>query len=862
MIDRKKLIRAAFLVLLAAVSAVAAWIVLRYTLFNEYRQYLSSYTYEVGSGAFEPLSSSVEAPEETAGMDVAAENGSFVLYADTDTGSVALYDRRSGAVTWSNPPDAAQDPVANATNKNYLRSQLILDYYNTERLDSTFDSWSYCVERDQLAAETIENGIRFLYTLGDMTPETGIVPLYIRTSTLEEITSKLDEKDAKFVTKKYTSSSMGDEFLELLESARTGASQLRKLNKYLEEAGFTLEDYGEEMAAAGVEDALPVHFVIPLEYRLLNDGLQVSVPVSGIEEYGGGAVHRIRLLSFFGAGGTEEEGSMLVPNGSGSLIYFNNGKGKLSSGNDYSEFIYGNDPLAATLTVRENSRDAKMALFGIFREDNAILATIEDGASLANVTANVSSDVNSYNSVGAIFTLRGDEKLSMTGTTGSEANLPIIESSMYDVNITVRYTFLTGEDASLSGAAAYYRTRLINEGVLEPDTGDSPTPFYYDIIGGVERTAYMLGVQYRSLYPMTTFEQAEQIAHSLDEAGVRGQVMNFRGWTSGGYYGDVLGRVRVLRKLGGTSGLEALSQTMEDLGGRFYADAAFQKVSLVSSHYSRSNETARYYATGYYAEFGLVNPTSLRATSGLGYEENRYDLISPKFLVRYTGRAAQAFSKLDIEGISLRDLGNELHSDKKRTNVIDREAALDVVRSQLQVLSDTGKALMVTDSNDYAFAYAEDILDAPLTGNAYYVIDEQVPFYEMLIHGCIDYSGEVINLSDTTDETEIALGLIEAGASPHFTFTYEDASEMKETGLNRYYSVTFTSWAECAARIYATVSSALDQVRGQFMTGYEKTEDGVAVVTYSEGTKILVNRTDEAHEAGGVTVAAHSFEVL
>ena len=41
------------------------------------------------------------------------------------------------------------------------------------------------------------------------------------------------------------------------------------------------------------------------------------------EEY---PVNSISLLSFFGAAGQEREGSMFVPDGSGALIHFNNGK--------------------------------------------------------------------------------------------------------------------------------------------------------------------------------------------------------------------------------------------------------------------------------------------------------------------------------------------------------------------------------------------------------------------------------------------------------------------------------------------------------------------------------------------------------
>jgi len=776
MITKKKIVLSVITVILAAVVIYGVYYIIRFATYNGYREYVTDYEYEESTGSFAAASDSSPTVD---GMKLVAENDNLKLYTDTSTGYVAVYDKRNGETVYSNPLGADEDALANETNKNYLKSQLVVNYYNTSRVESTIDSYSACVALEQLECEAIDGGIRYLYTIGDRTASTGIVPIYISEETLNDVLSKLDEDGAKFVKKKFTESTVAEGYLELLESAQTGASQLRKLNKYFEEAGFTSEDYETEMLGSGVEGVVPIYFVVPLEYRLLDDSIEVSIPMKGVEEYGGGAIHTIQLLGFFGAGGKDEEGEILVPNGSGSIINFNNGKAKITSGNDYSEYIYGIDPMDAEYTVREVTDNPKIAMFGLFRENSGIFATIESGATIANVTANVAGEVNEYNNVYATFTFRGDDKLSMFGTTGSEADLPIVETNFYDIDVTVRYTMLAGDDASVSGAANYYRARLIDEGVFTQNDSQSDIKFYYDVLGGVERREFFLGTQYRGLFAMTTFDEAGDMAEDLSERGISNQVMNYQGWTNGGYYHDVFWRVHVPTKLGGRGRMELLSEKLAELGGTFYADVAFQKVSSVSSHYSSTYESSRYYGTGYVAEFGLVNPTTLRQTSSLGYEENIYYLISPKFLIKYTGKFAKAIEGYDISGVSLRDLGNELHSDKKRTNVIDREDSLEVVDSQLQLLDDTGKSLMMNSANDYAFKYADDIINAPLTDNDYYIIDETVPFYEMLIHGCIDYSGSVINLSDTTDADMIVLNHIEAGASPHFEFSWESRVSLR-----------------------------------------------------------------------------------
>ncbi len=839
------------------VLAVVAWFsyyLIHYFFYNEYRTALSSYEYEEGTD-FKPIE---EANADVEGMVLAAENDSLKLYVNTETGETALYEKGSGKITYSNPLDAQEDGIANETNKNYLKSQIIVDFFNPARTVATYDSYSYCTAKEQLEVESIGEGIRFLYTIGDLTSATGIVPQYISKQTLEQVMSALSEKDAKFVGKKFVESDVAEDYMEMLESTVKGASQLRKLNKYFEEAGFTLEDYSREMENSGVEGAMPVSFMIPLEYRLEENSLKVSIPMSAVQENGGGSIFRIQFLRYFGCAGVKEEGYMLVPNGAGSLIRFNNGKQNAAI---YSEYVYGIDPLAADYTVLENTENVKMALFGIFRENSSLFATIEDGASLCYLSAGVSGKINEYNYVYPTFVLRGNDKLSMFGTTGNEAELPIVENNFYDANLTVRYTMLPEENGGYAGAANYYRNRLIKEGVLTANEDQGDIKFYYDVLGGVPMSKFFLGVQYDGMYAMTTFEQAEKISDDLAKNGVTNQVMNFQGWMNRGYYHDVTDKLRVPLKLGGKSGLESLSRTLEENGGSFYADVAFQKVSFVSKRYSYSKENSRYYGTGYVAEFGLVNPYTLRQTSGLGYAENHYDLISPKFLVRYVDKFSEKIGKYDVEGISLRDLGDELHSDKKRTNVIDREQSLDVVKRQLEILDGTEKKIMVNNGNDYAFAYADDIINAPLTDNSYYIVDEMVPFYEMVLHGCIDYSGSAINLNDAFDKDEVILTLIETGASPHFMFSYESASEMKTTALNRFYATTYENWKDEAVDIYQSVNEALGKVNGENIVDHQILESGVRAVTYSNGVVIYLNYTSTEKEIDGIKIPARSYGI-
>ena len=845
------------LVLAALVGLIyLSYYLLHFTFFNDYQQYLSAFTYE------EAAELTLQ-KEKLPGYDdykLVTESDVLELYLNKETSDVAILDKRTGEITFAAPPEADDDPVANAVNKKYLKSHIIVNYYNASRTEGIYDSYSMAVERDQVTYEGIENGVRVIYEMGDFSSSTGIVPQYMSEEKFEEIVAQLSEDDAASFGRYYSTNSDVKGMRQLLKTARNNRSVQAKIQVMLDAVGFTEEDYVEQMALAGSSVTIPVALTVALEYRLKDDYVEVSVPTSAIREQGGASIYRIQVLRNFGAAGTDVEGYIVVPNGDGSLINLNNGK---TGATNYNQYIYGIDPLAADYTVVESSSNAALALYGMYTGSRTILATVEDGASLASITAGVAGKVNSYNFVYSSFVIRGSETLEMFGTTGNEATLPIIEPDPYEANLTIRYTFLDEDHAGYSGMANYYRDRLIAEGVLTEKAENENLKFYYDVIAGVEMTEFFLGKQYMGLTAMTTFEEAGRISDALAEAGIANQVMNLQGWFNGGYYHDTAGHIFVTHKLGGKSGLEDLNAAVEANGGSLYADVAFQKVSYESEGiwYNYQAESAKYYGSGYVASFGQVNPVTLRSTSSLGYYETCYDLISPKFLVRYVNQFAEKFQNYDVSGISLRDLGNTLHSDKKRTNIINREQALDVVLGTLDTLDATGKNLLVNKANDYTWSVADDILNLPLGDNEYILVDEDIPLYEMIVHGCIDYCGEVYNLSDAKDARQLVLTMVEYGAAPHFVFTWQETTEMKYSGLSSSYATTFTTWKDTAASVYSEVSEVLSQVTGETMVSHEILANGARKVTYSNGTEIYVNYSDKAVTADGVSIPAMGYAV-
>ena len=234
----------------------------------------------------------------------------------------------------------------------------------------------------------------------------------------------------------------------LIFTVRTNRRTLRNIDGILQSAGFTREDYYEQMTLGTDETAEQMTFVVALEYRLCDEGVEVRLPVSLMQENGGGYIYRVQLLRSFGAAGADERGYIVVPDGAGALIRFNNGKTNAAA---YSQYLYDIDLMDATYTILENTTPARLPLFGICREDSSVLATIERGAALCYLTADIAGKYNSYNYCYPTFVLRGYDILSMFGVSGTEADLPIMEKDLYDEDITVMYTLLNEDCAGYSG---------------------------------------------------------------------------------------------------------------------------------------------------------------------------------------------------------------------------------------------------------------------------------------------------------------------------------------------------------------------------------------------------------------------------
>ncbi|CAH1207145.1 DUF5696 domain-containing protein [Paenibacillus sp. JJ-223] len=788
------------------------------------------------------------------GMRLVAEEGGLGLYYNEETTEIAVRDGQSGHVWYSNPANREQDGLASGYEKEMLSSQLAVSFRDAIGTMETFPNFSASIGNKQFAAANLEQGIRVTYTLGDTSLGIDALPRLIGKQRLEEkVLSKLEASAAKYVSARYYPTKDNPDVLERLDGQVSKPLVLSKMLDAFGKAGYTEEDLAYDNQENGIEGggaSDKPSFIIPVEYRLDQGSLVVTVPLGQVKENGPYRIRNIDLLAYFGAAGADEKGYMFVPDGSGSLIHLNNGKVKEEQ---YVQRVYGADPNDNSYARPQVSESAHMPVFGLKSGEHAWFAVIEKGDAIAGIAADIGGRQNSYNHVYGTFFLRGEDELEMY-TSQNMQEIQLLSEEPYKGDIQVRYTFLNGPEANYSGMARLYQQQLVERGQLKPIGEEGGLPFYVNVLGAVDKRASFLGVPYRSLMAMTTYGQASEMAAKLREGGVNEVQMRFQGWFGGGISHRTPTAVKLDGEVGSRSELRSLSAELKDSGGGLYPDVAFQQIYHNDPGFAPASDAARF-VTKETAELYPYNP----ALNRMDLTRDSYYLLSAAKLPHVVDTFAGKTSGLELGALSLRDLGQVLSADYRDSRVIHRETAKNIVKQQLERLHQAYPALMLTSANAYAWPYAEHIVDVPSGSSRFNIADEEVPFYQMVIHGYVDYAASPMNTTGDQRLRKQLLHSLELGAAPYFEWTYEPASRLKTTNYDSAYATEYTYWLDEAIELYREADSVLGKVRNRPMVAHERLQDGVVRVEYGNGTELLINYTTSPVTIGGIKIEAEDY---
>lgn len=604
-------------------------------------------------------------------------------------------------------------------------------------------------------------------------------------------------------------------------------------------------------------------FVIPVRYELEADGLKASILSEKIREDVWSlsedpaevekaaankekqCVMNVALLPFMGAAGMKDEGYLVLPDGSGALMHFNNGRGDAAV---YQQDVFGRD---STLTVKKAATktfQVNMPLFGMIKNGHGMMAVVDQGQYQAQLNAAVSGQLTGYNNAYFTVSYINMESNTLMAGSNSSKSVTLATNTFRDMgDFTVRYYLLDKENADYTDIADAYRRQLGLQNLKDEDV----TVNQVKMVGSIPSVKTFIGIPYNSVTVLTSYRDAAKAISDFNAQGVRRMTLQYIGWSNQSVKGKMVTGLSLDGRLDGSSGFDVLTKA---------AKANDTRISLtvdLLNLYRNGN--------GYWSLFSSadnVNSTSRRMNEYLmstGAQDpagKQWYLLRPDIVPDAAEKLAKGMSGKQT-GITLSALANTLYSSLGK-NGISRTRAGAYWQQSLTALADRIPYLTAETPNAYAFPYITQADDVPMASSRFDVTDMDIPFYQLVTHGAMILYSEPLN--ELGNMEEAVLRLAEYGMYPSWRLISRDPALLSGTDGADWYAMSLNEWQDDVARVAAQME-VLAPYAAMRMTGYEKLDADLAVTTYENGDQVFVNRGLQDVEVQGITVPARGFSI-
>jgi hypothetical protein len=803
--------------------------------------------------------------------DIVLENEYLRLRFLPRTAEIILTDKASGAYWRSNPQDAANDPLADTITRYFMTSQFSLEYADVAGVGMTLYSGINSVESGMYGYELVDNTLEVRYSIGDI-DHNYIIPPASPQQRMAVFLGRMEEDDRRKVEASYrlydiNNLRASDDKNALLaiypDLSRTKIYVIRDttqeymkemMEEYFARAGYTYDDYVEDSSrynvSGGVEKPA---FNITLRYTLDGKSLALNVPFDKIAYRPAYPVIRLALLPYLGAGGKDDRGYMLVPDGGGALINFNNGRQNQIT---YNNNVYGWDEAMPRDAVI-NDNKALFPAFGIQKNGNALLCVIEEGASYGVVRADVSGRNSSWNNVYPYFTMVHGAIIDISGRSDravylyERGGLPAGES------ITLRYTPCAQD--GYAGMAGEYRSWLTRKYPALGARGEEGVlPIAVEIVGAVNKTQHRLGIPFDLPLKLTSYKESAGMIEDFAKWGWKNMRIKLTGWFNRSVDHSVPSKIKLIGELGRKKDFENLVSAAEKNGYAVFPEADFMYIRDVKPFdgFSLYRDAARYVNRKRIEKY----PYSF-VWFGERMRWGKLNYIArPVYTMSLIDNFTLKAAALGIRNLAFRNLGAKLAGDYHEKRLVSREASMKIRQEKLAELRGKGIGVLLNTGYAYAVPWADFITDMAIDDQSFGITDVSVPFYPMALHGLVPYTGPAINLAE--DYTKNLLKTVESGAGLYFSFMSEETSVLQETKFRQFYANEYGKWGADANALYQKFSADFAGLYDKAITGHAILSTGLTMTEYEDGTRVIVNSNESGAIYDGAAVNARSYVVL
>lgn len=795
------------------------------------------------------------------GFEAVLENEKYSLFFNQKDGQIALCSKNNGSIIYSNPSEQEimNENMLNGASKDALRAQFEIEYYDGNGNIYNSDSYNDSIVYGNLSYSVENDILSVFYKLGK--DEVGIsdVPQQISATRFERFLNKLSQEEAKELKSQYKKvtikgkdENLKKNYIEKYPNIEnddiyylqySSTRILEKVYNLFAAAHYTADDlkFDNEENRVKTENTQNLHITVVLHYTLEENGLRVGFNGDEISVSGDAVVSKINLLPYFGCGSQEDSGYIMVPDGSGALMYFNNQK------NDYtfSMKVYGKDSAFSNESAYVIDKKLSLPLFGIKKNGESFISIITNGEAFATVNAATSGTNNSFNYAYSEFLINASDTVMLA--KGSEA--VTIEKQTYKGEFAVEYRMT--EQKNYIGMAESYREYLLDKSQLIDKETQQIT--LIDIICGATVQKNILGITFPSIETLTTYTQAKDILLDLQNYNVKSLAVRLEGWFNGGIEQQYISKIKLLKELGGEKGFAGLTSYCSQQNIPFFAEIGINHIKAEGNGFSKSKmnirgisgDTVVLYQYDYVNRYRKFNNKSISQ-------------LTPAYFTSTAEKLIELTNDYSDFGILLNDISSVLYSDFSEKHYFTRQDSKYAVEEALDILSK--KMLSASNPNSYALKNLSLVTDLPLSSSYYKCCDESIPFYQAVIHGYISYTCDSLNYTD--DYRTQLLNAVEYGSGLQYTVTADSTSKFKNTEYNYLINGDYEDWKELIKTDSERAYSILSEVAECSIISHGKLSENLYYTGYSNGSVVYVNYDDEDAMADGITVKGKDFCIV
>lgn len=590
-----------------------------------------------------------------------------------------------------------------------------------------------------------------------------------------------------------------------------------------------------------------VKISFPVEYQLDENGFTANIITDQISE-DNYKLYSISLLPFFASAKNNTDSYVLVPSGSGALMYTDDNTRALRT---FDGEIYGSDENLQNTFEFTQYEAVRLPVFGVKNENAAILGIAENGAESGRVVAQCGDSSIGYSSAYVKFNVRGYANAYVKDVYGNNTEVKKFTDGIVKTKkLGVRYISVNG---GYSQMAEVYRNYLYENGLKD---SDNETPdVMLEFLGGARTRNLFLGIPYYSFYSTTTVKQVKTILEDIYKNNSANAVSVLKGFGEDGLdYGKLGGGFKLSGNLGTKKDLKNLISYSQEHNSTLAFDFDLIYFNKSTGGLSKSFDVAK--------TANSVATTKYMRSIVTG--ENDGATLSAKLLSRAkisnaAQKAADALEKYGFSSVSASTLSSTAYSDYGGSDYYCKAKTASEVKKAINMLKGKNRSFVAQNANIYAVLNADYVMGTPSASSKENAFDVEIPFYQMVLRGVLPISSSAINLAENWNQEY--LFAVSTGCIPYYTV----CAEYDDTLItNRNNALAASCYDGIKDRISEDINKygeLLKLLSNSKIVSYEH-NGNISETVFDNGIKVYVNWSEEEinTKTGIIPPYSYSYE--